>query len=58
MDDEECAIRVMWEGLELEATCPPRLFAETLGMVGNEMLRLNAALVVMGDPVRATDGDG
>lgn len=55
MDDEECAIRIMWEGLEVEASCPSRMFADTLGMVGNEMLRLNAALVVMGDPVRAID---
>ena len=49
MDDAECAIRIEWEGLTVEATCPPGMFAQTLGMVGNEMLRLNVALVAMGE---------
>ena len=59
-DDVECAIRITWEGLEVEATCPPHMFAQTLGMVGNEMLRLNAALVAMDAPAPAgvrTDPD-
>jgi hypothetical protein len=57
LDEVECAIRVMWEGLEVEATCPPHMFAQTLGQVGNEMLRLNAALVAMDETHRvgATD---
>lgn len=49
--DGECAIRICWKGLEVEATCPPQLFASALGWVGNEMLRLNAALAGEAPPI-------
>lgn len=45
--DDEVAFRIEWEGLEVEATCPPRMWQEILGGIGNEMLRLNAALSVV-----------
>ena len=45
----EIAFRIEWEGLELESTCPPEHAASTLGLLGNELLRLNLALVAQGD---------
>jgi hypothetical protein len=51
--DDECAIRIQWDGLEVEATCPSHMFAQTIGAVGNEMLRLNAALAAMGETTKS-----
>jgi len=45
----EIAFRIEWEGLEVEASCPPEHAALTLGLIGNELLRLNLALVAQGD---------
>lgn len=45
--DDEVAFRIEWEGLELETTCPIHIWPDILGALGNEMLRLNAALSVV-----------
>ena len=45
----EIAFRIEWEGLEVEASCPPEHAHMTLGLIGNELLRLNLALVAQGD---------